>query len=488
MGRGFVAGTLWGALLGVCAIALTSQLMEPRTLSFPRPEAAELEKPAGTEFDQAREETDPVVPAPETAPTEAGDPESPPAPEITETPLADPEPAPEPGIAAGEPDTPEAPEASDATGAVAAAEDTAPSSDVPRAPTANLPPELGPSAGTGGVAQPAPPPEPSETIASPGSGPGAPAAGEVTARLAAPDAGVAPDAPSAAPTSPAVAQTVPPTPFRPGAPETDDGGLAGTGLPQPGFASASGVRVNQLPRIGEEATDAPDPEEVAAEDDPDAPALVRYAADFDNPDGGPIIAVILLHDGDAPAPGALDFPVSFAVRAADPAAAETAAAYRDAGREIVLIPALPPGAAPRDVEVALMSNFDAVPEAVALMDEPGTGFQSERTAIAQVVAVLNDTGQGLVTFPRGLNTALQLAERAELPARLVFRELDANGEDAGEVRRALDRAAFRARQEGVIVLVGRARPETIEALEGWAADNAGDTLRLAPISAALLAR
>jgi uncharacterized protein len=105
-------------------------------------------------------------------------------------------------------------------------------------------------------------------------------------------------------------------------------------------------------------------------------------------------------------------PVSFAVDAGLVEAGTIADAYRAAGREILIVPTLPPGAAATDVEVALQVNLDVIPEAVALMDLPEGGFQAEREAVAQVVSAASATGHGLVTFPRGLNMAQQMAERA----------------------------------------------------------------------------
>jgi uncharacterized protein len=201
------------------------------------------------------------------------------------------------------------------------------------------------------------------------------------------------------------------------------------------------------------------------------------------------VAIVLLHDAPGLPDGGtgrdLDVPVSFAVDAGLLEAGRIADADRAAGREIVLVPTLPPGAAPADVEVALEVNFDVIPEAVALMDLPDGGFQAERQAVAQVVAAISATGHGLVTFPRGLNMAQQMADRAGVPARPVFRMLEAGDTDAA--LRTLDQAAFRARQEGTIILVGQAEPATVEAIRRWAeANRAGDVL-FAPISAALTA-
>ena len=68
MGRGFLAGTFWGLIVGLGILLVSSQALERQTLSFPKPEAAAVEVPGGSEFDQARPETDPVLPEPESRP------------------------------------------------------------------------------------------------------------------------------------------------------------------------------------------------------------------------------------------------------------------------------------------------------------------------------------------------------------------------------------------------------------------------------------
>ena len=69
MGRGFLAGIFWGAVVGAAILLVSNVTMERQQLSFPRPEAVPVEVPAGSEFDQARPETDPVVPEVETRPS-----------------------------------------------------------------------------------------------------------------------------------------------------------------------------------------------------------------------------------------------------------------------------------------------------------------------------------------------------------------------------------------------------------------------------------
>ena len=166
--------------------------------------------------------------------------------------------------------------------------------------------------------------------------------------------------------------------------------------------------------------------------------------------------------------------------------ADLASAYRSAGREIVMIPSLPEGATPQDVEQALSVNFETIPEAVAIMDVSGNSFQSDRDSIQQVVDVVTDSGHGMITFPRGLNTAHQSATRAGVPTGLIFRRLDGGGETRDQIRRTLDRAAFRARQDEAVILVGTTALDTLATIVEWSTGNRAATVTLAPISAALL--
>ena len=69
LGRGFLAGIFWGGLVGLGLFLVSSQVVERQQLSLPKPEASPVEVPAGTEFDQARPETEPLVPNVETRPS-----------------------------------------------------------------------------------------------------------------------------------------------------------------------------------------------------------------------------------------------------------------------------------------------------------------------------------------------------------------------------------------------------------------------------------
>ncbi|MDP1578378.1 MAG: divergent polysaccharide deacetylase family protein, partial [Cypionkella sp.] len=121
----------------------------------------------------------------------------------------------------------------------------------------------------------------------------------------------------------------------------------------------------------------------------------------------------------------------------------------------------------------------------AVMDIGAAGFQDNRPLATMVVPIIKDQGRGLVTFDAGLNAADQVARREDVAAAVIFRDLDGAGEDTPLIRRYLDRAAFKAAQEGRVVVVGTTRPETIAALMEWSIEGKGASVALAPISAVL---
>ncbi len=250
--------------------------------------------------------------------------------------------------------------------------------------------------------------------------------------------------------------------------------------------SLPGQRVSGLPRIGVAATQsgagAP---AVEAEAAADLPALDRNKVPFEAPAGAGLISVVLIQgDGKAlelESLGGLAMPVTVAIPSSLSNAAELASTYRKAGLEIVVIPDLPPHPRAQDVEQALPISLDAIPQAVAVMDG---GFQDSRAATASVVAAVAESGHGLLTWPRGFNTAQKLAGEEGVRSALVFRELEL--EDMGAMSRALAAAALRARQEGGIVVAAPADPLVLQVLQSWSEENRRTDIVLAPLSAILI--
>ncbi len=223
----------------------------------------------------------------------------------------------------------------------------------------------------------------------------------------------------------------------------------------------------------------------------DAPALERFATPYDTSAGLPLMAVVLVDDGalpsEAEALAAIPFPISVAIDPALPDAEARAEGYRAAGLEVVAMPRLPEGAALSDVEVTYEAAFAAVPDAVAVLDAGSGGLQSNRNVTDQAMAKLKADGRGLLTESRGLNMAERAAETAGVPAVSIYRNLDSEGQDARVIRRFLDQAAFRARQQTGVVLLGRIRPDTISALILWGTAQRSGQVGLAPVSAVLKA-
>ncbi|MXQ06880.1 hypothetical protein GQ651_03375 [Alphaproteobacteria bacterium GH1-50] len=550
MGRGFLAGIFWGAIVGASILLVSNVTMERQQLSFPRPEAVPVEVPAGSEFDQARPETEPVVPEVETRPSGevAGGVAAPPdlveePPRFDTSSLEVPQPTLDapgglgelpdiaeeaeidvtgpgqgesggiaaPGPELGEPDAPlPAPErATEAPAPAPAPEVASPAPQIADEPVAGLvAPDMGdspdivtPSEENSAASEPLAEAEPEPEVSLPIQGD--------TATAPAPETGDAPSFMTPPVEGPSGQATI-----------RVDGGEGSFFQPVDEIGSIdTDVETDRLPRI--EAAAAPEPETEAPapaseedslpvvrrlpgtaitpapqpltpddDDDEGGPALDAWRQDFAVDPLRPIVSLVLVHQGDGVPSGAeiqrLPFSVGFAVDAGSVAAAEIAQAYRAAGREVVMIPSLPFGATPQDVEVALRVNLDTVPEAVALMDNSGDSFQSDRDAVAQVVDVVTATGHGLITFPRGLNTAHQRAGRAGVATGLIFRDIDSQGQNEEQIARAMDRAAFRARTDRPVILVGRTAPATVQAVNEWMQGDRADSVQFAPVSAALL--
>lgn len=266
--------------------------------------------------------------------------------------------------------------------------------------------------------------------------------------------------------------------------------------------TVDGVTIGRLPRIGDaepvpETDVAPSAEPnpdgdpaLLAEEIGDLPPLQKYARAFENPDAKPLFSIILIDTGgtdvDRAALAALPFAVTFALDPLAENAASSSKIYRDAGQEVIMVATgIPPGATASDLEVTFGAHAAALPEAVAVIDTEFGAFQADRPLATQVVPILKAQGRGLISWDRGLNAADQVARREGLASGMVFRKLDGKGENKAAVRRALDRAAFKAAQDGRVMVIGQTLPDTIAALMEWAVEGRASSVALAPVSAVL---
>lgn len=499
--RDFVAGVLWGGVVSVVGLGVISQVAPPPqeaaapatpAAAAPEAEAAAPAAPAPVTPEAVPEPASPAVEAPEETGVAAAPPAAAVAPDAPlsgaadgaapETGLPAPEAAapalPAPDAAPGVPQADAAPDqVAQAPGAEAMAPDAPaavppPGETVP-APAAELPPPL-PGAPADRLLEPGAPETP------------APLPGEV---VPAPDAAPADEpAPATEPLPEAGTAEAAPAPAAPKVIEPD----SATRLPSAGALpkDAGGVTVGRLPSIGggTPAAEAPAEPQTAPED---LPPVKRYAAAFENPTGKPLFALILTDDGspdlDRARLAALPFPVTFVIDPLAANAAEAAATYRAGGKEVVMLATgIPAGATAADLEQSFQAVSAALPEAVAVADLAQGGFQDDRALAAQVVTILKAEGLGLITYDRGLNAADQVARREDLPAATIFRELDAQGEDIPLIRRYLDRAAFKAAQEGRVAVIGTARPETVAAVLEWTIEGRASSVTLAPATAVMV--
>lgn len=249
-------------------------------------------------------------------------------------------------------------------------------------------------------------------------------------------------------------------------------------------APAAAVVTGRLPSIGDEAI----PEPASAR----VPAIIRNAVPFATATDQPLLSILLEDTGGNRETlgdlGKLPFPISVAVDAGAPDAVEAIAFYRGVGAEVVLIVPLPEGATATDVDVTFEAYAQLLDQAVAVLAGEASGFQSLGDGAVQIAVNLAETGHGLVSFPQGLNTGHKVAVKAGLAAGLVFRDLDGEGQEGPVIRRFLDNAAFRARNETGVIVVARTQPKTLQALLEWSLGNRAQSVTLAPISAVLRAQ
>lgn len=275
-------------------------------------------------------------------------------------------------------------------------------------------------------------------------------------------------------------------PAAPGAPGTGTSPLAQGMLPLAPLVTTGAERVAEGSgpvRINRPRDEAKDPAQSA---------LVRYGEPVVIQDDVPLLSIVLMHDNIESIPGKtlqdLPFPVSIALLPQEDSAPDTMRRYRDLGHEILAIADLPRGAAPEDMAVSLEATFDLLPEAIGLLDAGSVALGSDRSVIATAVGRLKADGRGLVTLSSGLNMAEREALRQQVPVAVVYRDMDGEGQAKRTIRRFLDQASFRARQQGHVVLLARLKTITIEALNDWGRRPVERAVQIVPVSALLRAQ
>lgn len=254
---------------------------------------------------------------------------------------------------------------------------------------------------------------------------------------------------------------------------------------------------SSLPRVitPRPAITLTDPEPTDNAEAGDGSALMANKVAFENDAERPLMTIILMDTGDledeAPvglaALGTFPYPLTFAIDATLPDAAERAARYRAEGLEVMALVDLPSNLTGADTEIALTAALDAVPGAVAVMEGAKSGLQGNRSMSDQVSSIAKGSGHGVVWQPNGLDTAQKLAAKEGVASQTLFRDFDSKDQSPTIIRRFLDQAAFKAGQEGSVIMVGRLRADTISALLVWGLQTRVQRVSVAPVSAVLLA-
>ena len=250
----------------------------------------------------------------------------------------------------------------------------------------------------------------------------------------------------------------------------------------PTFASNGGLQTddsiitNRLPTVSSVTTDGNSP-------------LMANAEAFANSDNRPLLSIVLIDTGEfninADALASFPYPITFAIDPLREDALEKVQSYRARGFEVLALADLPINGDGNLPSLALIPTLDSMPGLVGVLEGTDGGLQGNMELAEEVLRAVSGSGYGLILRPKGLNAAQQIADGRNLPVETIFRDFDANGQDATVIRRFLDQAAFKARQVDQIVMVGRLRPATISALLLWGLQDRASSVALAPISAVL---
>ena len=143
------------------------------------------------------------------------------------------------------------------------------------------------------------------------------------------------------------------------------------------------------------------------------------------------------------------------------------------------------GATAVDAEVTLDAVLRQMTDVVGVLEGVGNGMQEAREASDQATQILLSTGHGFVTHYNVLTTLATMAEPEGVPTPTAFRDFDSADQSPTVIRRLLGQAAFRAGQEGGVIMLGRLRSDTISALLLWRLQDRAARVSMAPISAVL---
>jgi len=224
---------------------------------------------------------------------------------------------------------------------------------------------------------------------------------------------------------------------------------------------------------------------------PVGPAIDAFAVPPVPTENQPLMAVVLVDNGnmrlDPDILGSLPFTVTIAVPAKNDVHNALMRYYRDEGFEVALLIDLPEGSNATEVTEILDNAISTVSEATTILERtPGT-LQNSREISTALVDRLALSGHGLVIYDSGVNPALERAKSVAVPVKTIYRNLDQDNGNERAMRRFLDGAAFRAQQEGSVIIAASPSPSVISALTFWSLQERSSSVIKTSLSQALLA-
>ena len=261
-----------------------------------------------------------------------------------------------------------------------------------------------------------------------------------------------------------------------------------------------GITIGKKPSSSLPSISSDEPEKETSDKEEkvvDGNALEFNAVKFESSDR-PLMGVILEDIGakglDIDKLKALNAPITIAIRTDASDASERALAYQAAGFEVIAMAPKERNAAlnlalnPNQVKDALNVLFTSVPNAVGLIDNPLAKLQKNSRTSDAVVDSFVETGHGLITYAKGLNSVDRSAQSKGVKASKVSRILDKNSENKALMARYLDRISLDAGRDGRAIVLGTTAKETVAALAGWVLSSKGQSVTIAPASAVLLGK
>ncbi|GHA41064.1 hypothetical protein GCM10008927_01680 [Amylibacter ulvae] len=186
-----------------------------------------------------------------------------------------------------------------------------------------------------------------------------------------------------------------------------------------------------------------------------------------------------------------DFAASFAISGDMLDSKRAAAEYYGAGFEVLVENPMTSGAGvtdgnDTDTRTTVVRDYlSAVPTAVAFIDNPLGTLQKQHVAQKDVLNVLAESGHAIISYKRGLDPTPREAAKRAMRSGSVFRVLDANGEDADAIYNNLNRAVFKANQDGSAIVIASGTATTFDALQSWVQSGKASGVSIVPISAAI---